>query len=208
MIGQVSLVGNRGSFVMGRFLGLGIIGAVVLAISIESVQAADNLLRNGSFERESTNTVFTEALHWKYADPDEHGDCWGSASRENWRAVDGEYIGSVRGLWADRGNGGGVWQEVEAEPGTLYQFSGWFFCDPEWMADRQEIMIEFWDAERKSIIAAEHKPILGCETDWTRLTVEATAPADAAWVRVVIHAINTGANGSLQFDNLSLVKTE
>jgi hypothetical protein len=191
---------------MGRFIGLGIISAWVLSAGINPVQASENLLRNGSFEHESTNAVFTEAQHWKYADPDSHGDYWGSASRENWRAVDGEFIGSVRGLWADRGNCGGVWQEVNAEPGAIYRFSGWFFCDPEWMARTQEIIIEFWDAAHANLIASERREIGGCDTDWTELSVEAATPENAAWVRVVINVAETGAAGSLQFDNLALVK--
>jgi len=190
---------------MGRFLGLGIMGVVGFTISFHTAVATDNLLRNGSFEYESTNAVFTEARHWKYTDPDVHGDYWGSASRENWRAVDGEFIGSVRGLWADRGNTGGVWQEVPAEPGANYRFSGWFICDPEWTASTQEIILEFWDSGHTNIIASEKRKITGCDTDWTELSVEAATPEGAAWVRVVINVAQTGAAGSLQFDNLTLV---
>jgi hypothetical protein len=192
---------------MGAFMGAKLIGGLMMACLLTDALATENLLRNGSFENESTNAVFTEALHWKYADPDPHGDYWGSASRENWRAVDGDFIGSVRGLWADRGNCGGVWQEVKAEPGTTYRFSGWFFCDPEWMARTQEIIIEFWDATHANLIAAERRAIGGCDTDWTELSVEAATPENAAWVRVVINVAQAGAAGSLQFDNLALVKT-
>jgi hypothetical protein len=191
---------------MGHFMGYGICGAVMLAISIDSAMASENLLRNGSFELEAATAVLTEAQHWKYTDPDEHGDYWGSASRESWRAIDGDYIGSVRGLWADRGNGGGVWQEVTAEPDATYRFSGWFFCDPEWMARTQEIIIEFWDAAHANIIASERREIAGCDTDWTELSVEAATPEGAVWVRVVINVAQAGAAGSLQFDDLALVK--
>lgn len=192
---------------MGYRVGRGIIGWLVLSGAAIAATGPENLLRNGSFEAESSRAVYTDALYWRYADPDSHGDAWGSASRENWRAVDGDYIGSVRGLWANQGDSGGVWQEVRAVPGQTYRFSGWFFCDPEWMARTQEIMLEFWNEDYRERIAVTKRPIAGCDIDWTEFSVDGRCPPGATWVRVVINVADIGAAGSLQFDNLQLVMT-
>ncbi len=189
---------------MGSFIRWGI----AMTVCVSTALAGNNLLRNGSFEVESGGAIFTEALYWKFLDPDEHGDYWGSASRENWRAVDGDFIGSIRGLWANRGSHGGVWQEIPAETGKRYRFSGWFFSDPEWSARTQEIMIEFWDAPRKIKVAATNQPITDCNIDWTEISVSAATPEGAAWVRAVVNVIDSGAAGSLQFDKLELTIIE
>ena len=165
----------------------------------------ENLLRNPSFEEEADSGIFNEARYWKAGSPDDYGDYWGSASRERWRGVDGDYIGAVRGIWANQGHFGGVWQQVAAKPGSTYRFSGWFFCDAEWIARTQEIKVEFWDADYQNRLDVVSSPIDNCDIDWEERWVEATAPENAAWVRVVINVNNTGAMGSLQFDALNLV---
>lgn len=182
---------------------------MIAALSLAArTEAATNLLRNSSFEDVAPGGNTTEALYWKMGKPDSHGDVWGSASRENWRAVDGEHIATIRGLWADCGTYGGWWQELEAAPGSTYRFSGWFYSDPEWVAGVQEVKIEFWDKDYKSVIHARIKPIEGCDMDWAGISLEATAPADAAWVRVVVNVVNTGASGALQMDSLELTRTD
>lgn len=163
-----------------------------------------NLIRNGGFEEAAGDGVMTDAKHWKMNHPDTHGDQWGSASRENWRAFEGEFIGTIRGLWADCGTYGGWWQESEAIPGTTYRFSGWFYADTEWIARTQEIKIEFWDSTYTTVLHSRTKPITGCDMDWEEISIEATAPPGAAWVRAVVNVINTGASGSLQMDSLEL----
>lgn len=166
---------------------------------------ASNLLRNGSFEQPAGTGDFNSARYWKYGDPDDNGDSFGSASREAWRAKDGHYIGTVRGLWAGQGTHGGWWQDVAAAPATTYRLSGWFFCDVEWMAQVQEIKIEFWDATRTYLLASYATPIANCDVDWEERIVEGMAPADAAWVRAVVHVSDIGATGALQVDDLALV---
>jgi hypothetical protein len=191
---------------MGSHAGGMIVLAALFLAGAPRTPAAENLLRNGSFEEAAPSTNINDAMHWSYAEPDEHGDAWGSASREQWRAVDGQYIGSVRGLWADLGTRGGVWQEATAEPGQSYRFSGWFYCDPEWIAVTQEIVLEFWDADRQTLLGETRLPIAGCFDTWTERSVEGTAPEGTAWARVVVHVDHVGPSGALQFDNLVLVK--
>jgi hypothetical protein len=184
----------------------GFIAMFIVAVGAAAVAAeSTNLLRNGSFEEPATEGAFNEAKHWKMTLPDAHGDSWGSASREKWRSVDGAYIGAVLGIWADRGAHGGIWQEVEAEPGTAYRFSGSFFCDPEWTAKIQEIKLEFWDAAYTTLLDEARTPIVDCDMTWKSLAVKATAPAGAVWARVVVNVVNAGASGALQIDDLKLV---
>jgi len=186
----------------------GIFGVFMMTGARPHISSTENLLRNGSFEEESASGIVNEANYWKMGAPDEHGDYWGSASRENWRGVDGEFVGTIRGIWANYGHFGGMWQEVAAVPGRTYQFSGWFFCDAEWMARTQEIKLEFWSADYQETLHTESLPIKECDVDWEQLTFKAVAPANAAWVRVVINVNNVGAMGALQFDNLKLVMTD
>ena len=58
---------------------------------------ADELLLNGGFEDQAASAQ--SALHWKAGHPGEHGDTWGSASREAWRSHGGSHIMAVRGAW-------------------------------------------------------------------------------------------------------------
>jgi len=194
---------------MGSFMTRNNIAAmtgVYMACMVCTAQAEyTNLIRNGSFEEVADSGVHTDAKFWKLNHPDMHGDQWGSASRENWRAFEGEYIGTIRGLWADCGTYGGWWQEVEAVPGANYRFSGWFYSDPEWIASTQEIKIEFWDKNHTTVLHSRTKKISDCDMDWAEVSIEAVAPTGAAWTRVVVNVINTGASGSLQMDNLELV---
>ncbi len=166
----------------------------------------ENLLNNASFEEASTYTNLNAAKYWKKGDPDAHGHTWGSATRDTNRAVDGTYCGVIQGIWADRGNLGGTWQENEAEVGQTYTFSGMFYCDPEWIAENQEIKIQFLDASRSNKLATVIQAISGCDMEWKRVSVEATAPEGAAWIRTIVAVRNIGPSGSLHFDDFSLIK--
>lgn len=183
-------------------------GFCLVSTTFSSEAGFTNLIRNSGFEEVADNGVVTEARFWKMNNPDMHGDQWGSASRENWRAFEGDYIGTVRGLWADCGTYGGWWQEVEAVPNKTYRFSGWFYTDPEWVARTQEIKIEFWDKHYTTVLHSRTKTISGCDMQWEEVSIEAVAPPGATWVRVVVNVINTGASGSLQMDNLELFVVE
>jgi len=181
---------------------------LLLSCAFPARSDTTNLIQNGSFETVSTRGFYNEALFWQMGSPNNNGDCWGSAAREDWRSHSGSYIGAIRGLWAGYGSNGGYWQDAKAIPGTTYRFSGWFYCDPEWVARTQEIKIEFLDKDKKSTLHSEVVPITGCDMIWEKISVEATAPEGTAWARVVVNVINTGASGALQLDDLELVKAE
>ncbi|HMO98720.1 MAG TPA: hypothetical protein PKE26_06380 [Kiritimatiellia bacterium] len=179
-------------------------GVMVAMVTAGMVHAdGGNLLRNGSFEEAGAG--FNDALYWKMGQPDQHGDAWGSATREGWRAFDGEHLMTVRGLWAGSSHYGGIWQEHPAAPGARYRFSGWFYCDPEWVARTQEIKLEFWDADAKLLLGEERQAIKDCDVEWKQISVEAVTPVGATRVRVVVNVDNTGAMGALQCDDLTLV---
>lgn len=167
-----------------------------------------NLLNNPGFETQGSTS--TQARYWEWYVPDQHGSNWGSASRESWRNISGTWEGTIRGTYAGAGDEGGYWQEVEATPGARYRFTGWFFADGDgnnWTADAQGMKIEFYNSSGEKIYSFE-QPILDAGPNWVFKSMEATAPANAAWVRVVVYAVRVGFNGSLQFDDLDLSEVE
>jgi hypothetical protein len=171
----------KGGLTAFTFLSFGVIVAM-----------AGNLVQNPGFEEESNE------------DPDDHGDSWGSASRENWRARTGEFIAAVRGTWAGAGDYGGWWQEAEAESGITYQAAAWFWADATWSAGVQEIKIEFWNSDRSQLLGVHAQPLGNIGEEWTQRSVEGAAPEHTVWVRVVINVSDTGAEGALQIDDVEL----
>ena len=165
--------------------------------------AAGNLLLNPSFEYE-TAADFHACVFWTMNGPDVHGDAYGSAQRENWRACDGFYAMAIRGTWAGAGDAGGVWQEVPAAPGSVYRFSAWAWADAAWTAQIRDLKIEFWNADRSRRLERHAVPLNGVGETWREFTLAATDPADAAWVRAVVHVAGAGPDGALLLDSLAL----
>jgi len=164
----------------------------------------NNLLNNGGFERQGQ--ILNRGLFWYPQDPDRHGDMWGSGLRINWRCHSGQWQGVLRGTWAGAGNSGGFWQEVPATPGRTYRFSAWFWADTTWSAGAHGIKLEFLSGtERGTNYLLAVTNYLGTIGEkWTNKSIQATAPTNATWVRVVVFANSIGANGALQFDDLRL----
>lgn len=177
--------------------------AMASILLIGSGMADANLLRNPSFEEAAPSSP-RKALHWSAGEPDAHGNTWGSASREDWRSYDGLYILTVRGTWADAGDRGGIWQEVEATPGETYRAAAWFWADPDWNPRLQEMKLEFYDAEHSRLLDFQSVTLGPVPPEWSRREVRAQAPADAAWVRFVINVEGANDHGALQFDHLYL----
>lgn len=173
--------------------------AFALAVSGQ----AENLLSNGSFEAESS-TSYAFAQNWKMNDPDNHGDAWGNAGRENWRAKDGAFIMAIRGLWVNMGDNGGVWQEAEGRPGQTYRLSAWFWADSTWSPHAQEMKIEFWNRDHSEMLGSTAQKIEGVGEDWKEISLTAIAPEGTEWVRAVFLASGVSGEGSLQIDDASL----
>ncbi len=167
---------------------------------------AMSLIDNGSFEVPGSSSADT-ASHWAMNDPDEHGGSWGSASRKDWRSHEGMFIGVIPGTWAEAGTFGGFWQEAEANAGSTYRASGWFWADQAWNAERELLKIEFWNAERTEMVFEQTVDLTDVGEAWTEKSVEATAPENAAWVRIVVDVDKAGTDGALQMDELSLEQT-
>lgn len=165
--------------------------------------ATANLLYNTSFEIESAFS-YGFALNWKMNDPDDHGDAWGSAARESWRAREGQFLMALRGGWANTGDNGGVWQEAEGHAGHTYRLTAWFWADPEWTCQHQEIKIEFWNWDRTSLLGSASNPLGDIKSEWVQREVSAVAPEGTEWVRAVILMSGAGPAGSLQVDDVEL----
>ena len=165
--------------------------------------AAGNLLLNPSFEYE-TVADFHACVFWKMNGPDVHGDSYGSAQRENWRARDGFYAMAIRGAWAGAGDSGGCWQEVPAQPGAAHRFSAWAWADAAWTAPSRELKLEYWNADHSRLLATHALPLENLGESWREFSLSASAPAGAAWVRAVIHVSGAGPEGALLVDSLFL----
>lgn len=180
-----------------------LLGPALLALPV----FGSNLLQNPSFELQA-GAGFNQAAYWTLHHPSSHGDQYGSASREDWRSFDGMYIMTVRGLWAEAGNYGGCWQEATAEPGIEYRASGWFWADPEWSAQRQEMKLEFWGADHTQLLDTASLSLADVTAEWQRMEIRAVAPDEAVYIRLVIHAEGIEYSGALQFDHLVLARSD
>ena len=168
--------------------------------------AAGNLLKNGNYETEGGFGV-NSARHWRYNDPDAHGDFWGSASRENWRSHGNEpggHIGALRGTWAGAGDFGGWWQDVPTRSGLTNIFSAWFWADNNWSSAAQEMKLEFYNADNYQLAVVTNS-IGAIGENWEQRSMQAVSPIDAVWVRVVIGISGAGGSGALQVDDVSMV---
>ncbi len=182
----LALALDRAKAVTGRF------------ISVSS----GNLLNNPGFE-DAAGTNGNGAAYWEAGVPDEHGERWGSAARVAWRPAEGSWHGAICGTWSNSLDYGGFWQEVPAMPGRDYTFGAWFWADATWWAGAQSIKLEFFDGGTNILLGLTNAFYDVGET-WAYKEVAGTAPSNAAWVRVVVYADTIGANGALQFDDLSL----
>ncbi len=166
-----------------------------------------NLLSNPSFELQAP-TGFNQATHWTMGHPSPHGDIYGSASREDWRSFDGMYIMTIRGLWANAGSYGGCWQEAKAEPGIEYKASGWYWSDPDWGAEIQEMKLEFWSSHHAYLLDSVSVSLDEVTAEWQQVQVRGIAPDETKYVRLVVNAQNVGESGALQFDHFVLAQAD
>lgn len=177
----------------------------IIALLIAGAQAAGarNLIYNGSFEAESAFS-YGFAQNWKMNDPDDHGDAWGSAARENWRAKDGQFLMALRGTWADAGDFGGVWQEAEARGNQTYRLTAWFYADVGWNAAIQEMKLEFWNWDRTEMLGSAVHKIENIGEEWVQRELIAVSPEGTEWVRAVFNVSGAGETGALQIDDVVL----
>ncbi len=189
MENPLALAVDRARAVTGRFISV----------------ASGNLLNNPGFEV-AAGTNGNGAAYWETGVPDDHGERWGSAARVAWRPTEGSWHGALCGTWSNSCGYGGFWQEVPAIPGRDYTFGAWFWADATWWASDQGIKVEFLDgaAGGSNILLGVTNAFYDVGEIWAYKEVAGTAPANATWVRVVAYANGIGANGALQFDDLSL----
>jgi hypothetical protein len=171
--------------------------------SLPHLAFARNLLFNGSFEAESAFS-YGCAQNWKMNDPDDHGDAWGNAARENWRARTGEFIMALRGTWAGPDDYGGVWQEAEGRSQQAYRLTAWFWQDAGWTAAVQEMKIEFWNWDRTEMLGAAVLKLENLGEEWSMREVNAVSPEGTEWVRAVFNVSGVGSTGALQIDDVVL----
>jgi hypothetical protein len=176
----------------------------VLILILCSAAARGNLVQNPGFEAEGHGGPRT-ALNWKMNEPDDHGDSWGSATRETWRSREGQCCATVRGTWAEAGDHGGWWQETEVERGKRYRLSAWLWADSTWSANVQQIKIEFWNTDRSFKLGEAAVFFNDISEMWMEKFVEGLAPDGSFWARAVINVSGAGPKGALHIDDVSLV---
>lgn len=178
-------------------------GLAALALLLNGGWCIANPIENPSFELESSSS-YNHAMFWHMNNPDDHGDAYGSASRENWRAHGGQFVGAIRGAWAGLGDYGGFWREAEGRGGRTFVASAWFYADLTWSARTQQLKLEFWNWDRTQMLGSAINNLADLREEWTRHEVSAVSPEGTEWVRIVIHADGTGEAGSLQVDDVEL----
>ncbi len=173
-----------------------------------------NLLRNPSFEQAGSWTG--SARFWEWDIPNWHGgtvgNYWRAGSNTGWRSHSGMYEAAIPGKWGPHPyTYGGWWQEVtnEAAVGTKWEASAWFWSDnapPKvWTSSWRGVQIEFRDGNG-GLISSNPAWFATPGETWTYVSVIATSPANTAWVRIWISAVDvaTGDVGALQFDDVVL----
>lgn len=162
-----------------------------------------NLLNNSSFEVAGSTADFAE--YWEAGNPDNHGSMDGNVARVDWdRSRGGTWIAAIMGTWVGTENWGTYWQEVPASPGYTYTFSTWFYADNGWNPGQHGMRLEFYNAAT-NLLSASTQLLGAVYASWEEKSVQAVAPSNAAWARVVVYATGVSASGALQFDAVSLV---
>lgn len=173
-----------------------------VALAVLALPSAANLIENPSFEVAGSLTSMAE--HWEYGNPDSNGGTWGSAARVDWRATDGGFCATIQGTWAGAGDFGGWWQQAAVSEGDLVTISGYFYADTNWTATTQELKIEWYDSILAPVGSQPSVDLSAVSDSWEYKSVQGTAPATAVWARLTVNASGAGANGALQFDEMSL----
>jgi hypothetical protein len=181
---------------------------IVFCLSVGSLQAGTNLLRNASFEIQGSYSE--TAYSWEEGYPDYAGGMWYRASRRDWRSMSGSWCGAICGTWSGWENYGGFWQKTTAIPGRRYRFAAWFWADGEgnkWTASDIKIRLIFSD-NSQAILGSADLSFNDIGPNWVRKVVEGVAPPNTAHVEANISATGVGYYGALQFDDLELVEVE
>jgi hypothetical protein len=104
--------------------------------------------------------------------------------------------------WQITGKGTGVtrvigkYKDIGAQPGGVYRATAWFQTAN--VGKNAMLAINFWSKSGTNLGATTLSPKLSGNQLWTQMTVEATAPANAAYVRIEARLTGTG---TLWFDD-------
>lgn len=107
-------------------------------------------------------------------------------------------------LWAP--SKGLEWQQtwpkaIRVNQGEKYRASGWVKASGQ--PEGAWFSLEFSDMNYRAILNAKSKP---CSVDakWQQLSVEVTVPAEARWMRMILHSEST--DGAVWFDDMEAVR--
>jgi len=165
---------------------------------ISSVPEYTNILRNAGFEEQGSSEF--DAKFWEYGRPDSHGDNWGNSFRASWRKHSGLWMGAIGAFPV---NFGGWWQEVAVGPEFDLDFSGYFYTDPGWTAGVKEVKVEYYN-NAYTFLGSSVTPLTDLTNTYALRQFSVSTPANATWARLVINASDTSAQGTLEFDTLSI----
>ncbi|MFH0952950.1 MAG: hypothetical protein V1873_01330, partial [Verrucomicrobiota bacterium] len=169
-----------------------------------------NLLGNADLETLGWDEY--HAYHWQWDNPDQHGDIWGNALHAtNWEARSGTRAATIPGRWGVHTNlNGGWWQEVTNQWPSQTVWDAWCYAWNDtvkpWTSAYRALQIEFYDGPRTTQLGSNVYAFAAPGESWTLLSVAATSPANAAWVRFTFLAngVATGDVGCLYFDDAGL----
>jgi len=149
-------------------------------------------IQNGGIEDQGS--VDTDAAVW--------GE-WGSAARRSWNKHAGTWSMGLQPTWSGF-DYGGCWQALPVTSGVPYTVTGFFLRDGGWSASSVELKLEWYDSS-ESYLGEAVLDLGGLPAwSWEEKILEATAPAGAASVHVVLNASGIGASDMFYMDDLSI----
>lgn len=167
---------------------------------------------NPSFEQAQPDTG-TNCQYWTWNVPAgwTHSGLWGDADVRTWRARSGTNEATMHS-WGGSGGDAGWWQETTNAwgAGSIWIASVWLCNDNGgWGGGiytnlSTELKLEFYSGTYGPPLAVYTNLVTLPGETWTYFAVTGTAPSGSAWARWVLAANDQSANGSLQFDDVSL----
>lgn len=168
-----------------------------------------SILRNAGFEV-SPASGDTTPDYWEWNHPSgwQHGGRWGNIGVETWAAYRGTNGASIRN-WGGGALDGGWWQDVSnaAPDGVEWTMGVWAYQESGWTAAANYIEIEFRDINTNLIDSGNadvaQNVSLTADT-WGYVSVTATSPPNAVWIRAIIGANGQSTANSFRFDEVHL----
>lgn len=158
-----------------------------------------NLLKNPGFEITS-QADGGNAIDWG------SWQAWPkNVANHGYRPHSGSWCGAIHGKlypeWTDYGS---FSQDVAIESGKTYRAAAWFRADTNWSATSMQIKMEWRDSAGAIVGTEDIAEISSLTTNWTKHSLEGTAPAGAVTNHLVFLCSGADTLGTMQVDDAEL----